>query len=65
MNLVSPSTKAMSILASTIAPSRKSKLAVVSEMQDWLTAVPHSGWRRRNSSWLICEISSRISRTRL
>lgn len=64
MNLVSPSTMAMSMLASTIAPSRKSKLAV-SEMQDWLTAVPQSGCRWRNSSWLICETSSRISRTRL
>jgi hypothetical protein len=64
MKLESASTKAMSMLASSVAPSRKSKWAV-SEMQDWLTAVPHSGWRRRNSSRLICEISSRISRTRL
>ena len=64
MKLVSASTKAMSMLASSVAPSRMSKWAV-SEMGDWLTAVPHSGCRLRNSSWLICEISSRISRTQL
>ena len=64
MSLGSASTKAMSMLASSVAPSRKSKWAV-SETQGWLTAMPHSGSRRRNSSWLICEISSRISRTRL
>jgi hypothetical protein len=64
MSLGLPSTKVMSILASNMAPSRKSKWAV-SEIGDWLTAVPHIGCRRRNSSWLICEISSRISRTRL
>jgi hypothetical protein len=63
MNLGSLSTKAMSMLASSVAPSRKSKWAV-SEAGGWLTAVPHSGSRRRNSSWLICEISSRTSRTR-
>ncbi len=63
MGAGSLSIKAMSMFASSVAPSRMSKWAV-NEAQGWLTAVPHSGWRRRNSSWLICEISSRISRTR-
>jgi hypothetical protein len=41
------STKAMSMFASSVAPSRMSKWAV-SEAEGWLTAVPHSGCRRRN-----------------
>ena len=41
------STRVMSMFANKVVPSRMSKWAV-SEAEGWLTAVPHSGCRRRN-----------------
>jgi hypothetical protein len=62
MSVASSSIMAMSMLASSIAPAGRS-MGTVSDRVVWLTAVPQSGARRRSSSWLISEISSKISRT--
>ena len=51
------------MLASSVAPAFTSK-EVVSDKGIGLTVMPHIGSRRRNNSWLISEISSKISRTR-
>jgi hypothetical protein len=64
MNIGSASIKPMSMLASNVAPTVRS-MGAVSDMGVELTAALQSGDRRRNSSWLISEISSKISRTRV
>ena len=50
-----------SMLASNTAPIGTS-MATVSDKGVWLTGAPQSGSRLRSSSWLISEISSKISR---
>ena len=62
MNVGLPSIRPTSMLASSVTPALISK-EVVSDKGIELTAAPHNGSRRRNNSWLISEISSKISRT--
>jgi hypothetical protein len=58
-----PSSQDTSMLASSTPPHWES-MGMVSAARLWLTAVPYSASRRRSSSRLISQTSSKISRIR-